>query len=79
MTAPWRPPADVTQSDAEYFTANPRARHRFRTARRGEFRREFERPAPFWPVIVIATVTRDHAGRPATISRSLYRYEAGHA
>jgi DNA-binding GntR family transcriptional regulator len=79
MNAPWRPPADVTQSDHEYFVRHPGARHRFRTARRDEFRREFARPAPFWPVIVIATVTRDDAGRPATISRSLYHYNGGRA
>jgi hypothetical protein len=77
--ARWRPPADVTATDLEYFAANPGARHRFRTVRHGEFRRDFERPAPFWPVIVIATVERDDAGQPATISRSLYRYDGGRA
>jgi hypothetical protein len=70
MTAPWHPPADVAATDLEYFVANPHARHRFRaTAKvhRG------------WPVIVIATVTRDDTGRPISTFRSLYRYDGGHA
>jgi hypothetical protein len=70
MTAPWRPPDDVCQSDIEYFAANPRARHRFRAT--GKIHRG-------WPVIAIATVTRDDAGRPTAISRNLYRYDGGHA
>jgi hypothetical protein len=30
-------------------------------------------------LIVIATAERDHTGQPANISRSLYRFEGGHA
>jgi hypothetical protein len=68
--APWRPPADVVQSDHEYFVRHPGARHRFRVTKRVEFSRV---------VIVIATVTRDGAGRPTTIFRDFYRYEGGRA
>ncbi len=69
--APWRPPADVRQSDLEYFRRNPGARHRFRAARPGEFRT--------FVLAVVATVTRNAAGQPITISRDLYRLEGGHA
>jgi hypothetical protein len=61
---------DVGVSDLEYFVRRPTARHRFRAAFPGEFR-EF--------VIVIATVDRDDAGQPIATSRSLYRFEGGHA
>jgi hypothetical protein len=69
--ARWRPPADVTATDIEYFQQNPGARHRFRP--NGKVHRG-------WPVIVIATVERDDAGRPiATSINQLYRYDGGHA
>jgi hypothetical protein len=70
MTTPWHPPADVTATDLEYFVANPHARHRFRATAKIH---------GGWPVIVIATVTRDDTGRPIAISRNLYRYDGGHA
>ena len=61
---------DRGESDLEYFVRRPHARHLFRPTGRvhGDHL-----------VIVIATVTRDDAGRPATISRSLYRYDGGRA
>jgi DNA-binding GntR family transcriptional regulator len=70
---------DTGESDLEYFTARPHARHRIRAAFPNEFSDELLKPGGGRPAVVIVAIERDENGRPTTRGRGLVFPEGGTA
>ena len=67
------------ESDFDFFTKHPFARHRIRAAFPNEFPRKLLKRGGGRPAVVIVGILRDDAGQPRTRVRSLVFPEGGHA
>jgi hypothetical protein len=73
-------PDDRGESDHDYFTARPHARHRIRAAFPGEFPRKLLKQGRGGrQAVVIVAIERDAAGRPIRRARSLVFPDGGRA
>jgi hypothetical protein len=70
---------DSGESDFDYFTARPHARHRIRSAFANEFPDELLKPGGGRPAVVIVGMLRDATGRPTTRVRSIVFPDGGTA
>lgn len=68
------------ESDFDYFTRRPHARHRIRSAFAGEFPRKLLKQGNGRPAVVIVAIERDPVtGEPTTRGRGLIFPEGGRA
>jgi hypothetical protein len=76
---PQAAPDNTGESDFEYFTARPHARHRIRAAFPGEFPRKLLKEGNGRPAVVIVGMLRDDTGLPTTRVRSIVFPDGGRA